>query len=148
MGAKQDRLTYVTYRALGRRASALPEPVATAAAVVAGEVMARRPTGPEALRADHLRRVLAQDSPVVAPDPAVVERWTRRAFRAYARYWVEGARLPATPPGEVCGRMMVERGLGAPGGGDGRRARAWSWPSRTSGAGSGGAPGWPPWAIP
>ncbi len=110
MGAKQDRLTYVTYRALGAALAALPQPVATAAAVVAGEVMARRPTGPEALRADHLRRVLAQDSPVVAPDPAVVERWTRRAFRAYARYWVEGARLPSTPPGEVCGRMMVERG--------------------------------------
>jgi KDO2-lipid IV(A) lauroyltransferase len=111
VGAQQDRLTYLTYRALGAALAALPSPAATAAAAVVGQVMARRRGGPGELRASHLRRVLAADSPVVAPDPEVVDRWARRAFRAYARYWVEGARLATIPPGEVCGQMMVERGM-------------------------------------
>ena len=34
----------------------------------------------------------------------------RRSFRAYARYWVEGARLARTGPDAVRRRMSVERG--------------------------------------
>ena len=104
------RATYLIYRGLGAAIQEVPEPVAAAVAAVVGEVMARRSSGPRELRARHLSRVLGSSSPVVAPDPEVVRRWARRSFRAYARYWVEGARLPATGIDEVNQRMMVERG--------------------------------------
>jgi KDO2-lipid IV(A) lauroyltransferase len=102
-------VTYLAYRSLGTALQLLPEPAAAAAAALVGEVMARRRAGPRALRARHLNRVLASSS-VVAPDPQVVARWARRSFRAYARYWVEGARLPALGREEVSGRMLLERG--------------------------------------
>ena len=75
---------------------------------------------------------------------AVVDRWARRSFRAYARYWVEGARLRAHPAGR--------------GGGSARSSRAsTTWP-RAMAAGKGvimalphigsweyrRAPSWPP----
>ncbi|HUD15869.1 MAG TPA: phosphatidylinositol mannoside acyltransferase [Acidimicrobiales bacterium] len=106
----KSKATYWVYRALGGALSALPEPAANLAAAVVGEVLARRRFGPKELSARHLTRVLATASPVASPDPDLVRRWSRRAFRAYARYWVEGARLPATGIAEVNQRMMVERG--------------------------------------
>jgi phosphatidylinositol dimannoside acyltransferase len=110
VGDLRARLTYLIYRALGWVLQLLPESVAGVAAAAVGEVMARRRTGPAELRAHHLERLLASASPLVAPDPGVVDRWARRSFGAYARYWVEGARLPATGRGEVGQRMFVERG--------------------------------------
>jgi phosphatidylinositol dimannoside acyltransferase len=104
------RAVYLTYRSLGVALQKLPEPAAAAAAAVVGEVMGRTNPAVRAMRARNLERVLASTSPVVQPDPAVVDRWVRRAFRAYARYWLEGARLPATGWDEVCRRMYVERG--------------------------------------
>lgn len=101
---------YLTYRTLGAALQRLPEPMAGAAAAVVGEVMARRPGSARTMRARHLARVIGTGSPGTPPDPAVVDRWVRRAYRAYARYWVEGARLPATGWDEVCRRMVVERG--------------------------------------
>lgn len=102
--------TFLAYRSLGAALQRLPEPAAAAAAAVVGEAMARRRRGPRVLRAHHLARVLASTSPTVAPDPDLVARWVRRSFRAYARYWVEGARLPAAGQAEVCRRMFIERG--------------------------------------
>jgi KDO2-lipid IV(A) lauroyltransferase len=110
VGDRRAKSTYLTYRSLGTALQLLPEPAAQAAAAVVGEVMARRRAGPRVLRAHHLDRLLASSSPAVAPDPAVVERWARRSFRAYARYWVEGARLPAAGRAEVRQRMLIERG--------------------------------------
>jgi KDO2-lipid IV(A) lauroyltransferase len=54
--------------------------------------------------AANLRRVLGAE----AADPAVLDRWAHRAFRAYARYWVEGARLATTPQSEVVERTFVD----------------------------------------
>lgn len=102
--------TYLAYRAMGAALQALPEAVAETAASAVGALLAHRPGGPFAVRQRHLERVLASTSPAVAPDPAVVRRWARRSFRAYARYWVEGARLSGTDPQEVHRRMVVERG--------------------------------------
>jgi phosphatidylinositol dimannoside acyltransferase len=104
------RVTYLVYRSLGTALQLLPGPLASAAAVVVAEAMGHRIDGPRAQRARHLERVLAASSPAVKPDPQVVARWTRRSFRAYARYWLEGARLPATGRDEVNQRMLVERG--------------------------------------
>jgi KDO2-lipid IV(A) lauroyltransferase len=109
-GSSRAKATYLLYRSLGTALQLMPEPMADAAAAVVGEAMARRKAGPRELRARHLERVLSSSSPVVKPDPQVVARWTRRSFRAYARYWVEGARLPATGIDRVNQRMLFERG--------------------------------------
>ncbi len=107
---EKSKATYAVYRTLGTLLGALPEPAAQAAAAVVGEVMARRRNGPREISAHHLTRVLASTSPVVAPDPELVRRWSRRAFRAYARYWVEGARLLTTSVAEVTQRMWIAPG--------------------------------------
>ena len=83
----------------------LPESVATVGAFAVGMALttARR----EARRqyARHLRRVLGDDL-----SDAEVRRWTRRAFLNYARYWLEGARLPVVAPEVVRARMLLESG--------------------------------------
>lgn len=110
MQDRRARAVYLTYRWLGAAMQRLPEPVAAAGAAVAGEALVRTRPAVRAARARNMERVLASSSPVVPPDPAVVDRWVRRAFRAYARYWLEGARLPAAGWDEVGRRMYVERG--------------------------------------
>ncbi len=110
MDHRRALLTYAAYRGLGAALHALPEPVAETAASTVGALLAHRPRGPRHVRERHLARVLASTSPVVAPDPSVVRRWARRSFRAYARYWVEGARMAGTDVATVRRRMRVERG--------------------------------------
>jgi KDO2-lipid IV(A) lauroyltransferase len=109
-GSFRAKRTYWTFRLLGTAMQVLPEPVADAAAAAVGTVMSRRGGAPLEMRTRHMRRVLAFASPVVAPDPEVVRRWARRSYRAYARYWLEGARLPATGIDVVNQRMLVVRG--------------------------------------
>jgi lauroyl/myristoyl acyltransferase len=109
-----DRLrgtaTFLAYRLSGAALGALPEPLASLAGAVVGSALARRPRGDLAIRQRHIGRVLASTSPSVAPDPSVVRRWALRSYRSYARYWVEGARLPSVPPAEVRRRMVVDDG--------------------------------------
>ncbi len=94
-----------TYTTLGRGFAAVPEPVALGVANVAGDVLFRvRPAQREMVVAN-LRRVLGADA---AGDDAVLARWAHRSFRAYARYWVEGARLGTTPQSEVVQRICVD----------------------------------------
>jgi lauroyl/myristoyl acyltransferase len=102
--------TFLAYRISGAGLGVLPEPMAAAVAAVVGSAMARRPHGNLELRERHLERVLASTSPAVAPDPAVVRRWARRSYRSYARYWVEGARLPSTKPEVVRSRFVLDWG--------------------------------------
>jgi lauroyl/myristoyl acyltransferase len=68
-------------------------------------VLARLPGRPAHMYARHLRRVLGRPL-----SPGEVRWWTRRAYRSYARYWMEGARLPFTDPEIVQARMSVDRG--------------------------------------
>ncbi len=110
MDTVRSTSTYLAYRGLGEALSRLPEPLANAAAAAVVEVMARRKRGPAAMAERHLGRILASTSPTVAPDAAVVRRWARRSFRTYARYWVEGARLPTTPWDRAWERVWVEGG--------------------------------------
>ncbi|MHB8219805.1 MAG: phosphatidylinositol mannoside acyltransferase [Acidimicrobiales bacterium] len=110
MEDRRRRFVYLVYRTLGTAMRVVPEWVAASAAAAVGETLAARRGTAWDQRTRHMHRVLASTSPAVPPDPAVVRRWTRRAFRAYARYWLEGARLPGTGIAQVNQRMMVERG--------------------------------------
>jgi KDO2-lipid IV(A) lauroyltransferase len=100
-------VVFHTYRTLGAVLSALPEPAALAAASLAGTVLARVRSDQRATIASNLRRVLGPGT-----DPRSLDRWVDRAFRSYARYWMEGARLARTPRSEVMQHFVVEEGLG------------------------------------
>lgn len=70
--------------------------------------MARLPSGAADMYARHLHRVLGRDL-----SRGEVRQWTRRAFRSYARYWVEGARVGSLDPAVIERRMTVESGWDA-----------------------------------
>ena len=93
-----------TYTTLGRALAALPEPVALAVANRVGDVMYRVRGNQRRMVVSNLRRVVGAEE----SDTAVLDRWARKSFRTYARYWVEGARLPSTSPIEVEERTFVQ----------------------------------------
>jgi len=103
---KAGRLVYRTYTVLGRALAALPEPVALGAAAAVGDGLFR-------VRHEHRDMVVRNLRRVLGPgvDDATMERWARRSFRAYARYWVEGARLGGTSRAEVRQRFVVDEGF-------------------------------------
>ncbi len=71
---------------------------------LAGDVLFRIRGDQRRMVSNNLRRVIGAD----ASDAEVLDRWARRSFRAYARYWVEGARLATTSPVEVEERTFVQ----------------------------------------
>ncbi|HEY4946356.1 MAG TPA: hypothetical protein VII19_00540, partial [Acidimicrobiales bacterium] len=97
-------MVFRTYATLGRCLAALPEPVALGVANLVGDVLFRVRHEQRAMVSNNLRRVLDAD----ASDTAILDGWARRSFRAYARYWVEGARLGGTPPSEVEQRTFIQ----------------------------------------
>lgn len=96
----RGRLTYAAYRGLGGAMQRLPESVADAAAATVGLGLTVVRRDAKEMYARHLERALG--TPVA---PAERAAWTRRAFREYARYWLEGARLPAVDAATVRARM-------------------------------------------
>ena len=100
-----SRLSYVVYRTLGGVLARVPEPVANSSATLVAETLARLPAGAADMYARHLQRVLGRDM-----SRAELRAWTRRAYRAYARYWLEGARLGTLAPEVIKRRMHVESG--------------------------------------
>jgi len=100
----KGQVVFRTYTTLGRCLSALPEPVALGLGNVVGDVLYRVRHEHRAMVSANLHRVLGADG----DDARVVDRWARRSFRAYARYWVEGARLPGTGSDEVVQHMFVD----------------------------------------
>jgi lauroyl/myristoyl acyltransferase len=100
----KGQLRFRTYATLGRGLAALPEPVALAGANLVGDVLYRFRHDQRAMVTNNLRRVLDAEG----ADAVVLDRWARRSFRAYARYWVEGARLGSTPPREVEQRTFIQ----------------------------------------
>src|SRR5664280_1013664 len=100
----KGQMVFRTYTTLARCIAALPEPVALALGRVVGDVLFRVRHEHRAMVTLNLQRVLGAD----ADDAEIVERWAHRSFREYARYWVEGARLPLIPPGEVVQHMYID----------------------------------------
>jgi len=98
------QVVFRTYTSLGNAIAALPEPVALALGDVVGGVLYRVRRQHRAMVKANLRRVLGSRG----GDEGVLDLWARRSFRAYARYWVEGARLPGTAPSEVVQHMFVD----------------------------------------
>ncbi len=94
------------WRAIARVLRWLPEPLALALARLAAVAAGRRMSVRVPLTTN-LRQVLgARDD---TPD-ALVEQMADRAMASYARYWVEGARLPAMEAAEVVDRFAIVEG--------------------------------------
>jgi KDO2-lipid IV(A) lauroyltransferase len=90
----------------------IPEPLAAGVAGVVARVMARRGGASVRMHRHHVRRVLAAECPEgIEPDPGLVRRWSRRSFAEYARYWVDGARLPYETPAGVRARFRIVDGV-------------------------------------
>jgi lauroyl/myristoyl acyltransferase len=106
----RDTARYVTYRGVATALGRLPEPLARGAAGGVARLMAWRGGSALAMNERHLRRVLQSEGAGVVPDAALVRRWSRRTYREYSQYWVDGARLPYTSAEVVRARMMFERG--------------------------------------
>jgi len=100
----KGQVVFRTYTTLGRCIAALPEPVALGLGNVVGDVLYRVRHDHRAMVTANLRRVLGADE----DDTEVLDRWARRSFRSYARYWVEGARLPLIGPEQVAQRVFVD----------------------------------------
>jgi KDO2-lipid IV(A) lauroyltransferase len=98
-------IAYLTYRALGTALQKLPELVAAAAAGVVALVLSAVRGKAGAMYARNARRVVGAGT-----SEAELAALTRRAFLNYARYWFEGARLPALGPDVVADRFLVESG--------------------------------------
>jgi len=92
---------YRTYRTLGAAMRRAPEPVATLGARVVSSALVTARGDTRRCYARALRRVRPD------LDAAQVRAFTRRAFRNYGRYWLEGARLPSVPAETVLERFVV-----------------------------------------
>ena len=83
----------------------LPESVTGPAATLVGSALTAGRRQSRASYARHIRRVLG-----TRLSDAEVRTWTRRAFLNYARYWLEGARLPGIDSSVIASRMSIESG--------------------------------------
>lgn len=102
----RSRAAFYGYRGLAACLRTLPEPLALAGAELVSLGLAERRGASAQMRLSHLDRVLRATGQKL--DPSALRRMTRSAFRAYARYWVDGARLPKTSAQEVSSRMQAE----------------------------------------
>ena len=100
----KGQAVFRTYATLGRCIAALPEPMAIGLGNMAGDVLHRVRDDQREMVTANLRRVLGS----AVDDPEVLDRWVRRSFRSYARYWVEGARLPSISSEEVEKRVVLD----------------------------------------
>jgi lauroyl/myristoyl acyltransferase len=98
------QVVFRTYTTLGSAIAALPEPLALGLGNVVGDVLYRVRHEHRIMVKTNLRRVLGAGG----GDDQLLDQWARRSFRAYARYWVEGARLPGTSPDEVVQHMVID----------------------------------------
>ncbi len=107
----QAKAAFHAYRGLARVLEVLPEPLAELGALgVARGLWHLRPSGRKMIER-HLTRVLTWADGGVAPPGDRVRNLSQQAFGAYARYWVDGARLASVDLSTVAGRMRVEAGL-------------------------------------
>ena len=100
----KGQVVFRTYTTLGSAIAALPEPLALGLGNMVGDVLYRVRHEHRAMVKANLRRVLGSEG----GDAELLDRWAKRSFRTYARYWVEGARLPTTSPDEVVQHVFVD----------------------------------------
>jgi KDO2-lipid IV(A) lauroyltransferase len=100
----QGQAVYRTYATLARCLGALPEPVALSLGNRVADLLFSLAGEQRRMVSANLARVLNAGE----DDQALLDHWARRSFRAYARYWVEGARLGRTSPAEVEERTFVQ----------------------------------------
>jgi phosphatidylinositol dimannoside acyltransferase len=100
---RRGQVVFRTYSLLGRALGALPESVALGVAAGVGDLLFEVRHEHREMVSKNLRRVLGE-----GVGDASLRRWARRSFRAYARYWVEGARLGTTPRSEVLQHFVVD----------------------------------------
>jgi KDO2-lipid IV(A) lauroyltransferase len=91
------------YRLAAGAASAVPAPVALAAARAIGMGAWAVLPGRRAIVARHMSRAT-----LGGLTPAGARRTAREAFVSYARYWVESLRLPRTTPAEVDAHFTID----------------------------------------
>jgi phosphatidylinositol dimannoside acyltransferase len=107
----RGKTKYLAYRGLGAAMGNIPAPVAYGAAGAVSRVMAWRGGPALDMNQRHMRRILVSECvDGIGPDPALVRRWSRRTFSSYARYWVDGARLPYVSEAGVRARFRLEEG--------------------------------------
>jgi len=107
---RAEHRRYLIWKALGTILEQLPVQFAVRVAEACGWVVSFRQT--EARRAvrDNVQALLEQGSSTPV-DPGVLERFTRRAFASYARYWAEGATLPGAGLEVVHDRIVIIEGV-------------------------------------
>jgi KDO2-lipid IV(A) lauroyltransferase len=110
MSASADRRRYLLWTTLGSVLERLPVNLAVRLAELAGLLASLPETAPKAAVRSNLRRITGHgtETPI---DERVLERWVRRSFASYGRYWAEGATLPAQDADWIMGRIsMIEGG--------------------------------------
>lgn len=102
----RGRAIYLTYRGAGAGMRMLPEPAAAACAASVGIALSALRRETRAIYVRNVERVIGREL-----TEREARQWSRRVFRHYARYWLEGSRLPAVPPEVVLQRFEVESGF-------------------------------------
>jgi len=102
----RSRVVYLTYRSIGAALSHLPEGAAGGIGDAVG-------MGLYALQPAQRERIAANLARVVGgkPPPGGRSRLVLEAFRSYARYWVEGARLGRMKRDTIVSNCTVDRGM-------------------------------------
>ena len=104
MTEQSDRRRFYLWTTLGNLLEKLPVQFAVRVAQGAGWLVALRATPTRGVVSDNLRAIIEAGS-TTPVDEAVLKRWVRRSYASYARYWAEGATLPALNPGIAHSRI-------------------------------------------
>jgi len=104
-----DRRRYVLWRTLGTVLERLPVDVAVGIAERLGWAASLVPTPAREAARENLRRITAHGS-MTPIDERVLDRWVRRSFASYGRYWAEGATLPAQSAETILDRIDLVEG--------------------------------------
>jgi KDO2-lipid IV(A) lauroyltransferase len=104
-----DRRRYLLWRTLGYLLERLPVDFAVAVAERIGWAASFVGTGGRDAARSNVRRIIEHGSSVPV-DERVLDRWVRRSFASYGRYWAEGATLPVQSGARVLERIKIVEG--------------------------------------
>lgn len=97
------------FRILGGLLERLPERVDVGIAQGIFRVVGAAPQWRRSSLRENVAAALAGGTDEDA-DPAILDRYVTRSLQTYARYWAEGAKLPAMDPGAVTARIRFVEG--------------------------------------